>query len=574
VVVPTRPARLRPTQASDAVDDRFLAPERVSQAVAASGEAAYEWDCGADALRWSAGAQAVLGCGAMADLGSGRAFAALLDAASPQNRHDAIFGDERRDEGEGVRYEIRYAIKSGSELRWIEDAGRWYAGADGKPVRANGTIRVVTERHLRENELARLSLADPLTGDLNRLFLTRAVEEELENAQRYKTSFGFLIAGIDDLSHFNRSYGFGVGDQAIVAISERLRAHKRSNDLIGRFSDNKFAILVKECSPDDLAVAGARFVSCVREAAFETSAGPIVLSVTAGGVVAPRYARDAGEVLAHAHEALDGAKKLGKGSFVAFQPNIENDQRRRDNLRVTDMIVAALNERRIGIAMQPIVRAGCRGAEFQECLVRITDAYGAPVDPQAVVEVAEQLDLVRLIDHRVLELAAAALREDPSLSVSINVSAATLDDSIWMSALAAETRDGAGARLIVEITESAAIRDVEATRRFVAHVQSKGCRVAIDDFGAGYSSFRNLRRLGVNMVKIDGSFIRNLEQSADDRAFVRALLQLARELGLETVGEWVQNEPVAVMLRDWGCDYLQGALTGLPAERLRAVSGA
>jgi EAL domain-containing protein (putative c-di-GMP-specific phosphodiesterase class I) len=135
-----------------------------------------------------------------------------------------------------------------------------------------------------------------------------------------------------------------------------------------------------------------------------------------------------------------------------------------------------------------------------------------------------------------------------------------------MGALEAETGNGIGERLIVEITESAAIQDVEATRRFVAHVQSKGCKVAIDDFGAGYSSFRNLRALGVDMVKIDGSFVENLEAAADDRAFVKALLQLSRELGLETVAEFVQTETAAEWLKAWGCDYLQGALIGLGAQ--------
>jgi EAL domain-containing protein (putative c-di-GMP-specific phosphodiesterase class I) len=128
-------------------------------------------------------------------------------------------------------------------------------------------------------------------------------------------------------------------------------------------------------------------------------------------------------------------------------------------------------------------------------------------------------------------------------------------------------RGGVGERLIVEITESAAIRDVEATRCFVARVKTAGCKVAIDDFGAGYSSFRNLRRLGVDMVKIDGSFVANLEYAPDDRAFVRALLELARELGLETVAEWVQSEEAAAMLIGWGCNYFQGALVGLAATR-------
>ena len=122
---------------------------------------------------------------------------------------------------------------------------------------------------------------------------------------------------------------------------------------------------------------------------------------------------------------------------------------------------------------------------------------------------------------------------------------------------------GVGERLMVEITESAAIQDLDDTRGFVARVKDLGCRIAIDDFGAGYTSFRNLRKLGVDLVKVDGAFVQNLTRSDDDRAFVRTLIDLARRLGLETVAEWVQDEEAAAMLADWGCDYLQGALIGL-----------
>ena len=118
-------------------------------------------------------------------------------------------------------------------------------------------------------------------------------------------------------------------------------------------------------------------------------------------------------------------------------------------------------------------------------------------------------------------------------------------------------------RLTVEITETAAIHDVDDTRGFVARVKDLGCRIAIDDFGSGYTSFRNLRKLGVDILKIDGAFVQNLMRSDDDRAFVQTLVDLAKRLGLKTVAEWVQDEAAAKLLARWGCDYLQGALIGL-----------
>jgi len=323
VVVPTRAARLMPILGEDKpITAPMLSPERIASVLFASGEAAYSWNCATDMLEWSGNAPSILNVISTDQIASGRAYAALLSPESTQNRHDAVFRDQRKDPGIGVAYEIRYALKQTvpGQVCWIEDVGRWFAGSDGKPARADGIVRNVTERHRREKELARLSESDPLTGGLNRTVLTKAIAEEFESATKFKTNFGFIVAAIDDLAYCNQSYGFGVGDQAIAAIAERLRTHKRSKDLIGRFSDNKFGIVLHECTLEDLFIAGNRFVAAVREAPFETSAGPLVFSVTAGGVVAPRYARDPGEILAHANIALEQAKVAGKGSFSDYQP--------------------------------------------------------------------------------------------------------------------------------------------------------------------------------------------------------------------------------------------------------------
>jgi EAL domain-containing protein (putative c-di-GMP-specific phosphodiesterase class I) len=171
---------------------------------------------------------------------------------------------------------------------------------------------------------------------------------------------------------------------------------------------------------------------------------------------------------------------------------------------------------------------------------------------------------VRLLDQRVLELAIAELVESPQLHLSLNVSPASTTDAEWWARLGALLRANRSIaeRLIIEITETAAIHDIDDARGFVTRVKDLGARIAIDDFGAGYTSFRNLRKLGVDIIKIDGEFVRNLTRSQDDRTFVRTMLDLGRGLGLKTVAEWVQDEASATMLADWGCDYLQGELVG------------
>jgi EAL domain-containing protein (putative c-di-GMP-specific phosphodiesterase class I) len=151
------------------------------------------------------------------------------------------------------------------------------------------------------------------------------------------------------------------------------------------------------------------------------------------------------------------------------------------------------------------------------------------------------------------------------LQASVNASPGSTTDPNWWTGLGSllRTHPGVAERLIIEITESAAIHDIDETRGFVTRVKDFGCRIAIDDFGAGYTSFRNLRKLGVDIVKVDGAFVQNMIRSEDDRAFVHTLIDLGKRLKLATVAEWVQDEETAKLLQSWGCDYIQGALIGL-----------
>ena len=187
--------------------------------------------------------------------------------------------------------------------------------------------------------------------------------------------------------------------------------------------------------------------------------------------------------------------------------------------------------------------------------MRVQRADGAFAQANEIIPVAERVGLVRMLDHRVLELVVAELAAAPALQASVNVSPASTVDPNWWAGLGALLRadSGVAERLIVEITETAAIQDIDEARGFVTRVKDLGCRIAIDDFGAGHTSFRNLRKLGVDIVKIDGAFVQNMLKSSDDRAFVHTLVDLARRLGLKTVAEWVQDEATAKLLAEWGC---------------------
>src|SRR6201999_1839464 len=320
---------------------------------------------------------------------------------------------------------------------------------------------------------------------------------------------------------------------------------------------------------DDMIAAAERFLAAIRGEVVPTRSGPVSVTASIGAVSVPRYARSTDEAINRAHETLDHAKRRRAGSYLAWRPNVERDAQRRVNIRVTDEIVTALNERRIVMAYEPVVTSASRESAFYECLVRMEQDDGRVLLAPDIVPVAERLGLIRLVDHRVLELVIAELAASPGVVLSLNISPDTTMDPDWWTTIESVMRahPGIGERLIVEITETVAIQDVDDLRSFVTRLKNFGSRIAIDDFGAGYTSFRNLRKLGVDIVKIDGAFVQNVARSADDRAFVQTLIDLARRLQIKTLAEWVQDDESAVMLRDWGCDYIQGRLIGLASAQ-------
>ncbi|WP_076863976.1 putative bifunctional diguanylate cyclase/phosphodiesterase [Bradyrhizobium mercantei] len=553
--------------------------------LASLGQATFAWDLATDAIAWSDNAATVFADIPAPALASGAELAKLIE---PQRsvRSDALGQSAPVRSGEGVPYRIEYGVRAitSAPVIWIEETGCWFAGADGRPSRVQGVVRINNERHARDEQLLKLSRHDPLTGELNRTHLIASLAETIEECARFRTSCAFMLIGIDHLARVNDAFGFDVADAVIAEVAKRIRARLRSGDMLGRFSGNKFGLILRNCTVDDTNVAAERFLAAVRDEVVPTKSGPVSVTASIGAVTLPRHARSAEEAVNRAQETLDAAKSRRAGSFALWKPNVERDAQRRVNIRVTDEIVTALNERRIVIGFEPVVDARLRQPAFYECLVRMEQDDGRALLAPDIVPVAERLGLIRLVDHRVLELAIAELASAPGVQLSLNISPDTTMDPDWWATIESLMRahPGVGERLIVEITETVAIQDIDDVRGFVTRLKNFGSRIAIDDFGAGYTSFRNLRKLGVDIVKIDGAFVQNIVRSADDRAFVQTLIDLARRLEIKTVAEWVQDEEAAVMLREWGCDFIQGRLIGLaspdrpwntPAEKAVPAAG-
>ena len=460
---------------------------------------------------------------------------------------------------------MRIDARDGIRHVWIEDVGHWFAGPDGRPSRARGLVRVVTGRHDADQRLAIQTRFDPQTGTLNRLKLLDVLEVMLADSKRYQTSCAFLLIGVENIGALNEAYGDTTPDELIAGVAKRLRSCMRAGDALGRFSTTTFGLALANCSLTELNIAARRFMDAVHDEPIETSAGPVGVRVTGAGIVGPRHAGSQVEMVARASETLAEARRKRRGAFLAFAPSQARDDRRRRYVQLAEELMAALNAQRVSLVFQPVVSAADGVPVWYEALARMGVA-GEQTSLSGHIEAAEKLGLVHLLDRRVLDLVMNVLEENPAVTIAVNVSGETTGDPEWRDRLVQllRGRPEIGARLLVEITETVAPGNLDEALEFVRALREAGVRVAIDDFGAGHTSFRTLRALGVDLVKIDGEFVRNLSKSSEDRAFIRAIVELAREIGFRTVAECVEDADAAKLLTEMGVHYLQGDHFGAP----------
>lgn len=529
------------------------------------GEVMYDWSLADDVIRWGGNARDVLKIESLEAIGSGKKFDALLSADNLSTPQDSVVNATSKDMGVGVPYQIEYEMMplgpDGDQRLWVEDTGRWFAGDDGRPDRAHGVLRIINSRHEDGQKQAYFSRFDPLTGQMNRTRLVEVLDETYKTCQKLRTRCAFLVISLDNLAAINEAYGFDSADQIIAKVCNRIKTRLRGGDVLGRFSGNKFGVVLMNCGRDDIDTAAQRFLSSVTDEVITTEQGSVAASVTIGGVCLPGGVQTVNEAMAFAQEALDAAKATGRGSFVCYESSRVRNAERKHNLDAASGLLSALDEKRLRVAYQPILKSDSQTVAFHECLMRLEQEDGTIVPAGALMPIAEKLGLIRLIDERMLTLALEDLIAFPQAHLSLNLSPQTVIKSDWLDRLTAGLRglpDDTASRLIVEITETAAIEDLEETANFISRLRSLGARIAIDDFGAGYMSLRNLNRLKPDMVKIDGSLVENLASAEEDRVIVKTLVDLANAFALETVAEWVSDPASVSLLHDMGVDYLQG----------------
>ncbi len=541
--------------------------QRMRRSLEAIDAVTYHWVIETDEIRWSTNMQTVMGCPVSA-AGSGRAYASLLDVDNMTSRYDTVMRSHANDTGDGVPFQIEYLLRpdgrEGKRTVWLEDQGRWFAGADGRPAEVFGAIRRIDDRHSRDQHLSFLGNCDPLTGMMNRGRLSEALGETISNATREQSNCAFLIAAVNNLSVVNEAYGFEVADDVIVALARRLRYVVRTGDAIARYSGSKFGIILNNCDEADLTIAVDRFINIARESVIETDRGPVWAMLSIGAVSIPRHATDANIAMARAEEALTEARRLPSDGGVIYKPSAQRAAERSLNARCATEIVKCLKEDQFKLAFQPIVDAKTHELVMHEALLRMMDADNELIAAAHLIPVAEKLGLVRLIDRKVAHMCIARLHDYPQANLTMNVSGATATDPRWFNQLTEiiAANEQVANRLTVEITETVALGNMKQTFAFVETLRNYGCSVAIDDFGAGFTSFRNLRDLPVNIIKLDGTFCRNLPNNTANQYLVRTLIELGHKFNLKVIGEWIETREDLEILTNCGVDYLQGNLFG------------
>jgi diguanylate cyclase (GGDEF)-like protein len=401
---------------------------------------------------------------------------------------------------------------------------------------------------------------------MNRAQMRVKLNEALADLKRAGGSGAYLLAGIDDVGAINADFGFDVADEVIVECSRRIADTLAPDDLIGRVAGTKFGVFIAKGDSDRVREVCVRLLNTIRERVIETQKGSVAASISIGAVEAPRDADSAHAAMARAEAALDQAKRLGRSSWSSFSEKTDVVTTRRRNSHMSDVILTALNERRVRLAFQPIVSDIGESPSKFECLIRMRAIDGREVPAPEFIPAAERLGLVHLLDRRVLELAVNTLAACPNIKLNVNVSMETVKDPVWAEGYLAVMRanENLARRITVELTETQVIDAIDASIEFVSELKKIGASFGIDDFGAGYTSFRNLKALDIDILKIDGSFVTGVSSSRENQLFVRTLLDLARNFGMKTVAEWVENEADAMLLKGLGVDFLQGYMIGKP----------
>lgn len=387
--------------------------------------------------------------------------------------------------------------------------------------------------------------------------ITQCITQELRGA--------LLVFSIENLPMIMNGFGAETAEHVMRHIETCIQEVIGINDIVCRLQRDAFGIILQQRQQDELEYVATHINSHVQQWCNSNDYG-LVHAVTAMACVRlPEQAKHAQEALSKSYMALHDTSFSG-AAIRGFEERHAHAAFSRQEMALANYLTQAIKERRLLLAYQPIVSAKDGSIKHYEALLRIRSDDGKFSSAGALIPIAERMGMIDVIDQLTLEMVVEELRACNDISIALNVSSLTTHNEVWLKRccdLMQQTPEIA-TRLVVEITETAAQLDLHRTAHFVADLQGLGCLVALDDFGTGYTSFRQLKTLSVDMVKIDGSFIKDLAENSDNRFFVKTLLDFSNGFGLQSVAEYVENGETAKLLMELGVEMLQGYYFGRP----------
>lgn len=486
----------------------------------------------------------------------------------------------------GVSARLDHRIVVGDAERVMHTQLQVVRGDDGQPLRLEGTMQDVTERRRAEKQIRFLAHHDSLTGLGNRLHFKARIELAITRARRRDSGFGIIFLDLDHFKRINDTFGHSVGDDVLKTVADRIEECLRTTDevtrggeaneelLISRLGGDEFTVMLPDIQdPSTLAPVAQRILDALNRP-FALPDHQIVLGASIGIATWPEDGRDIDTLLRNADSAMYHAKSDGRNNYKYYEESMNAAAVHR--LEFETRFRHAVEQQSIYVHYQPRIDLETGRTIGFEALARWHDAQFGQVSPAEFIPIAEQSGLIvpltrdtfRKVCKQAAEWEAGAVGFDGRISVNFSARQFKLVDVAQdIADTLAETRVNP-LRLEVEVTESVVLHDEQRVIDTLNSIREMGVTIALDDFGTGYSSLSYLRRLPVDVLKIDIAFIRGITRSREDAALTRAIIAMAKALGLAVVAEGVETAEQRKLLREWGCDEMQGFLTSpaIPAE--------
>lgn len=422
------------------------------------------------------------------------------------------------------------------------------------------------------NRLQYLAQHDDLTGLCNR----RSLQEELikitSHTSRYGIEHALLFFDLDEFKYINDMYGHTTGDKVLMnCAAELVQVLNEKNTVFARIGGDEFAVLL--INTDKIAARNLadKILHCTSRIPFQVQGKTLRLTTSLGMAFYPEHATDAESLLAHADAAMYQAKTAGKNMWQIYSPDRNTAAQKIDDFSWGKKIEQALDQNLFKLYFQGIHNAKDKSLSHLEILLRMKDINNPDkiITPDRFIPHAERsgliLDIDRFVFKEGINLLARSKRIPP---LAVNVSGRSIEDPTlaYFIVKELEIQNVEPWRLLVELTETAAVADLHDAQNFINVLSKMGCRICLDDFGVGFSSFGYLKHLKVDTVKIDGLFIRDLIQDKDNQTFVKAIINVAKNMDKETIAEFVENEETLLMLNSFGIDLVQGYYLSKPVS--------